>query len=466
MLKHSFFLFLFLFCSVSLFAQMPSNPCEPGGIHPISLNSNGVSYTYAAATGSSTAASFLGQNSAGCLSSIPRPAWFYLRVDNPGSILIHIVQTSITGQWLDADFICWGPFAAASGADFENNLCNHNYDLTLFGGSSHHPADGNHQDNLGGYPVGNIVDCSYNAANTEWCYIPNAQTGEYYLLLVTNFSNLPGFVSFNREDVAYATGTTDNGVLASVNDNTPVCEGGQLELVYGDGSATGDYTWIAPDGTTYNTTIPSWSIPNVSAAQEGVYKLVRQYNPAYADTVYSNPISVNSKPEVTFFPSNGDIFLNGETITVGATVTNYPYAFFSWNGGDYDSIPVQIDTLSSTFILTQDTCFNLLVLTDTILSKGCNKNHQLCIRMTDVGVEDYVVDGKLEVYPNPTTGWAKLELKNGRMIQRMEAFDGNGRLVKVVSGPEIDLSDSPDGLYLLRVYAEDESYSIKLVKKQ
>ena len=32
----------------------------------------------------------------------------------------------------------------------------------------------------------NMVDCSYDPAGTEWCFIPHARSGEWYLLLITN----------------------------------------------------------------------------------------------------------------------------------------------------------------------------------------------------------------------------------------------------------------------------------------
>ncbi|MGK4566482.1 hypothetical protein [Flavobacterium sp. 3HN19-14] len=50
------------------------------------------------------------------------------------------------------------------------------------------------------YPVGNIVDCSYDGAFTETLHIPNATAGEYYLIMVTNFNGAAGYIRLYQTD--------------------------------------------------------------------------------------------------------------------------------------------------------------------------------------------------------------------------------------------------------------------------
>ena len=93
-----------------------------------------------------------------CLLTTPNPAWYYLRIDNPGDMDIYMYSTPT----VDIDFCCWGPF----------------------------------RDPISPCPYGltddKVVSCSYSANASEYCYIPsNAQTGEYYILVLTNYSNQP-----------------------------------------------------------------------------------------------------------------------------------------------------------------------------------------------------------------------------------------------------------------------------------
>jgi hypothetical protein len=91
----------------------------------------------------------------GCLLSTPGPSWFYLQVDQSGPIDMAVTFTS--GH--DVDFVVWGPFA--------DPLTPCNGQLTAT----------------------NQVDCNYGASsNPETPFIPNGQSGEFYLLMTTNFS--------------------------------------------------------------------------------------------------------------------------------------------------------------------------------------------------------------------------------------------------------------------------------------
>ena len=101
----------------------------------------------------------------GCLYTQPNPAWFFVKMDEPGDALININAQS-DGNYFDVDFCCWGPFGALPESSGE---------LT--------------QDK--------VVDCSYDSSVPTVCTIPSeAQTGEYYVIVVTNYANLPGHLIF------------------------------------------------------------------------------------------------------------------------------------------------------------------------------------------------------------------------------------------------------------------------------
>ncbi len=121
-----------------------------------------------------------------CLQTTPNPVWYYLFIDQPGNIDIYIHSD----QSQDLDFICWGPF---------NNIFDPCQNPETYLTNSNSTCDDHHASGPGGgYPNGNTVDCSYDPAPTEWCYIPNAQVGQFYILLITNYSNNPTNIIFEQ----------------------------------------------------------------------------------------------------------------------------------------------------------------------------------------------------------------------------------------------------------------------------
>jgi uncharacterized repeat protein (TIGR01451 family) len=104
---------------------------------------------------------------AGCLASTPNATWFYLPISNAGTINLQINQNSLSGTPLDVDYIVYGPFSSLT------NACSQ-------------------------LSPNNIVSCSFSSAAVEFPIIPNAQPGQYYLMMVTNFSNQPGLITITE----------------------------------------------------------------------------------------------------------------------------------------------------------------------------------------------------------------------------------------------------------------------------
>ncbi len=135
-----------------------------------------------------------------CLFTAPNPTWNIIQIGNPGLIEIEIAQTDAGGNGLDVDFVLWGPFSSLE------DVCN--------GLDNGCPTPGdcpNNTTNPNFYPFGNIVDCSYSFVSTENATINNAQTGEIYILLVTNFSNQPGTISISQTNL----GAGDSGTITA-----------------------------------------------------------------------------------------------------------------------------------------------------------------------------------------------------------------------------------------------------------
>ena len=99
-----------------------------------------------------------------------------MEIANSGNITIDM---STTPQ-RDIDFICWGPFT-----NF-NTMCTQ----------------------LNTAP---IEDCSYSASWNETCQINGALSGEFYLLLITNYSNQNCNITFSQ---TAGNGTTNCCIIA------------------------------------------------------------------------------------------------------------------------------------------------------------------------------------------------------------------------------------------------------------
>ncbi len=117
-----------------------------------------------------------------CLSTQPNQAWYYFRIGEPGQLNIRIE----TNPSEDIDFCCWGPFE-----------------------DPHTPCPN-------GLTTDKVADCSFSAAHTENCMIPSntysshtPETGEYYILVLTNYSASQTDVTF----WSVGTATTDCNIV-------------------------------------------------------------------------------------------------------------------------------------------------------------------------------------------------------------------------------------------------------------
>ena len=184
----------------------------------------------------------------GCLCTQPNPIWYYLQIQDSGPLSIEI--SSNCG---DVDYAAWGPFS--------NFTCNP-ADLTSTGDfCTTTPYDS---------PYGNMVDCSYSTASTEYLDIPNAQNGEFYIVMINNFANCTGTISFSQIG---GSGTTNCAIVAPpVTNNGPICEGDELHLIVTYPVAGATYSWTGPNGFTSNQMNPI--IPNATSANAGTYTLV------------------------------------------------------------------------------------------------------------------------------------------------------------------------------------------------
>jgi len=155
MKKHySISFFFILFSIIQLNAQ---NTCST----PFPFQT-GSTYSYVMDTG---VVNIDTTNNYGCLQSTPNPLWLYLNICNSGSISLNLTSVASSGSGMDVDFVVWGPFTSA---------------LTC------------------GLDSTQVVDCSFTVATNESVNIPTAISGQFYKILITNYSNLPGSITISQ----------------------------------------------------------------------------------------------------------------------------------------------------------------------------------------------------------------------------------------------------------------------------
>lgn len=218
----------------------------------------------------------------GCLGAVPNPAWFYMKVEIAGDMEI----TASSSPPEDIDFILWGPFP-------DINAC----------------------DNL---TSDNIVDCSFSPSPIEEINIPTAQLAEYYILLITNYSN-------NSADITLVqtggTGTTDCSILTPMEPtvNTTTISSITSTSASGGGEVTYDGgLLVTARGVCWNTTgSPTTADTKTSDGDgagiytsfiDGLIELTTYYVRAYATnnigTSYGEELSFTT-PEICFNPASG-----------------------------------------------------------------------------------------------------------------------------------------------------------------
>ncbi|WP_177761739.1 fibronectin type III domain-containing protein [Flavobacterium sp. I3-2] len=193
-----------------------------------------------------------------CLGTTPNPVWYFMQVDQAGPLNFQIVQNTLfnaqgqpVGTTLDVDYIAFGPF---------NSLAQACEDIIIAPGSPN--------------PNSKIVGCSYSAAAVENFNIPNAQPGQVYAILITNFNGAQGKIKFVQTNAtAPGAGNTDCNFLCEVKlgpdrviCGTETTLNAQISTV-----GTGDITSIKwyLDGDLMDPTI--YNTLSITVNQSGIY---------------------------------------------------------------------------------------------------------------------------------------------------------------------------------------------------
>jgi PKD repeat protein len=263
----------------------------------------------------------------GCLGSSPtnkHSFWYYMRIGVAGNITI-LIEASF-----DVDFALWGPF------DDQIAPC-----PTEAGEAGMLTADcsscPNNTTNPTFYPSGNLHDCSFDARHYEYANVVNGQVGQYYILLITNYSGSDGYITFQK----YAgDGETDCGIMPGIATNDgPYCAGETINL-FVNTQAGATYSWTGPNGFTSNTQNPT--IPNCTYEMGGVYTCVTTVDGQTTSgttevLVYPQPIA-NFEATTACFGTATEFTSTATTNPSGQAFTHYHWDFGDGEESDEQNV--------------------------------------------------------------------------------------------------------------------------------
>jgi len=282
------------------------------------------SYTFEAAATSQTADQLEGVTiNDGCIGSSYNPSWYHMRIQDSGPFIIHMEgHDPSSGTTRDIDFCIWGPFTDPTSA------C------------------------VAGLTTSNIIDCSYSAHYTEDIFLGFADgdhyhgssgttshgtinyhepvQGEYYILMITNFSQQPCVISFTKTEGS-GPGTTDCGILPGiVNNDGPYCVGETINLTVNQ-QAGATYTWTGPNGYTSSGASPSR--PNCTLNMAGTYTCVTHVGAQTSSA--STEVVIYAQPTANF---NATTACVGSPTQFTSTSTTNPsgqsIGSYRWSFGD------------------------------------------------------------------------------------------------------------------------------------
>ncbi len=323
-------------------------------------------------------------NNYDCLGTQPNPTWFYMQIEQPGDLTLDIIQTSnFGGSGLDVDFILYGPYSSYAEA---TTYC------------------GNLGAATSGSGLNTVVDCSYSTSSTETANLYGTQTGEVYIMMLTNYANEPGFYNITQ---TLGSASLDCSILSN---NTPPTT----------------YLWSNGETTPWITVIP---------ANTNMYAVTVTSNGC--EFIDSSLVTVNPTPTVS---ANNATINSGQSATLTAVGTPSGGSFL-WN-------PTGLTTASITVSPTTSTDYSV-----TYTFNGCSSETTATVDVT-AGITDQT-DYVISIYPNPAQSKLTLRVNENIIGSFYVIIDSQGRILKSEAIEstiqDIAISDFRNGLYTIQI---------------
>ncbi len=348
----------------------------------------------------------------GCLTEQPNPAWYFLGIDQSGDIEITISQVDINGNPIDVDFICYGPFSDP------NIACNNTSILN----------------------ASTIIDCSYLPDDTEYLSIPNVQSDEFYILLITNYANTEGSITMtqtNQNDPN--SGSTDCSYACSVHleNDINICLNNNYTLTTELGNASMEdsatYKWFKNNDSTPipGATSSTYNIIGSNSITTDIYKvevIADLCEDIASDEITVHYVDVTSNLKLTNISAiqNCDIDGNNDGLSIFDLTTIEDEIANTENANDY------------TFLYYTDSALTQLINNPSNFQNSSN-NQTIFISITHntfIGCES-IAEFKLEAFDTPTAtqldDWLYCDDNNDGFYE----FDLASLLTNIYNGQDI-----------------------------
>jgi Esterase-like activity of phytase/Secretion system C-terminal sorting domain len=260
-----------------------------------------------------------------------------------------------------------------------------------------------------------------NGATTQTIQATTAGT---YSVIVTHAINVcDGFDAL--------TLTVNPAPSVSLGDNQTICEGESATLTAGAGFSS--YAWST--GATGQS---------IQVTQTGTYSVVVS-NSFGCTNLDAATVFVNPAPDVDLGPDTIVYEPNSYVLDAGAGF-NQTYL---WSNG----------ATSQTITAAANGTYSVVVTS----ASGCTSTDEVTVSIEPNAVSDKLLSGKLNLFPNPTSGWVNLafsEFETG--AYNIGVYDVTGRLllsqnldIQVASQTaQLDLNHFPKGAYLVKIGSE------------
>ena len=151
----------------------------------------------------------------GCIGSSYNPSWFHMVISNPGQIIIHMqgCDPNNTSVNRDIDFCVWGPFTDPVTPCVAQLTTDKIMDCSYSASYS--------EDMYLGYPANE----HYHSTNHGTVNYHMPESGEYYILMITNYSQQPCVISFSQTG---GTGSSGCYGQKNITANVNSVEGGSV----------------------------------------------------------------------------------------------------------------------------------------------------------------------------------------------------------------------------------------------
>jgi PKD repeat protein len=274
---------------------------------------------------------------------------------------------------------------------------------------------------------------SFNPVNTgTFNYSGNGTSGNYTISteVVTTFNSTDSVMIYPFPEIP----------LISVLGNDTICSGDTVVLK----------AW-SPDAQVYN-----WYNADVIIAGEtdslltvlgpGLFKAeaINQYGCSSFSLIQT----ITQQPPLP----NVNFSINGNTLTTFLSGYNFQWLL---NGTDITG------ATSSTYTITQQGSYSLRACDNF----GCCRTSD-ALTLTPVSVSSISNASHIRVYPNPAKNSLNIDMVDLNNNAFVELFDITGRLYineVIERSSTLDISQLPNGIYMLRIVADDGIYHQKVV---